>query len=170
MSQNEPDIPAEVSDSPHFANLRRRAEQAEADRDAFKAKYETARGHLVANAVELAGFKPDENGTHTGVAGLLIKEFQGSLNEDELPDKQKFLSLAEQYGVKPEAAAAASTEPSAADQLRQLQATGDEIRQLATVPEPPSDTRGQIAAAEAAGDWAKAGTLKDQLLQLRQPA
>lgn len=161
MDENE--MPEEVRDSPHFAQLRKRAEAAEADAAAWKSKAGEYRGLLVTNAVELAGFKPGEDGAFTGVAGLLVKEFQASLGDDALPSKDTFTALAEQYGVKPETAPAAASTPSAAAELQRLQAPGDALRQAATIPEPSGDLVSQIAEAEKSGDIGRSISLKQQM-------
>jgi hypothetical protein len=163
MDENEND--PNNTDSPNFALLRKQVTELTAERDGFKTKYETARSQLVNNAAELAGFKANDDGTFTGVANLLVKEFQGSLGEDDVPTRAGFLALAEQYGVKPEVAEDTTDEgPTTAQQLAALQAPGDQLRQMSRAAEPPaSDLPTQIAALEADGKWAEAGRLKRQL-------
>jgi hypothetical protein len=146
------------SDSLNFRTVREGKEAAEA-------ALADARQHLLRNAVEMAGFTPNDNGEFEGVAGLLVKEYTTMIG-DGLPSKQGFLDLANRYGVS-------ATTPSddghttseTVQQIASLQSVGDQIR-AASQP-PAATTPGlpeQIQQAQAEGDWDKARLLSHRLV------
>lgn len=156
MTDHEAEVPAEIKDSPHFAQLRSKADRLEGQLAAAQGVIGGLREVLVGNAVELAGFKPNpETGKFDGVAGLLVKEFTASITDEALPTKDAFLALADQYGVKPEGAAPPpAAEPTIAEQIAAMQQPGAALQQVGQAPAPvdPNDLDAQIRAAQAAGD------------------
>lgn len=147
-------VPDEIKDSPHFANLRRRAENAEAGLATAKEVIGGLRDVVARNAIELAGFTPNpETGEFDGVTGLLVKEFKSSLTDDTLPTKDDFLALAGQYQVTPPTAAAPTEQPTIADQIASMQQGATQLQQLGTVPSgEPGDIDSQMQAALDRGD------------------
>lgn len=126
MDEIEIDEEQVQQDSRDFAKMRKRAETAEADRDALRTQ-------LLDNAITTAGFDPN-----LGIVKRLAKEFDGDLTADA------FKAFAVAEGLAPAASTLgdekdATTRTETEQQLDKLQGQGDRLRQLSTVPEPASD-------------------------------
>lgn len=143
----------EQKDSKNFAQLRTRAEKAEARAFALETT-------VKAQAVKLAGFDPED-----GVTKLVIEKWTPEDAADFTADG--FKAHAETIGLKAPAAATDATDATTdanAQQLDQLQAQGDALRQASTQQTPVPTIEQKIAEAEAKGDWDTAGSLKTQRL------
>lgn len=142
----------EQKDSRNFAAMRTRAEQAEA-------KAQSLEKIVKDQAVQIAGFDPKDP-----MVGLVAEKWtpgDGELTADS------FKAHAESFNLKPVTSAAgeaATTETQAEQQLETLQSAGDQLRTASTQQTPEPDVKAKIAAAEAAGDWNTAGSLKTQLM------
>lgn len=129
----------------------------------------SAREQLIASAVQIAGFTPNDKGEYEGVTGLLVKEFRGSLGDTDLPNPAAFAQLAEQYGVKPASAPAPADQPPATpslqDQINALQQPGEALAAAGSAPTPPaSDIDAQMQAAHERGDVRTVLALQTQKL------
>ncbi len=155
---------ADVQKGPQWRNLEQRVTAAEADATKFKGLYESARTQLVTSAVQLAGFKPNEQGEYEGPAALVVEKFQTSLGDEDVPTADAFVEMAKKYGIAPAGGAPVDGggDPLGfANQIAAMQQGGDVLSRLGTAPI-PADLDEQIAAAEKAGDIPTSISLKQQ--------
>lgn len=142
---------------PNWRALEAKAAAAEARAAELETRVGTLRGQLVSQAVQLAGFKPGDDGAYTGPVPLLVREFEATIG-DGIPTAEAFTALAGQYGITPPQAVTTTEEqsatPSLAEQIAATQAAGNTVIQNASpaTPQPPKSIDDQIAEAEAAGN------------------
>lgn len=127
--------------------LRKQLEAAQAEIKELKTFKRTT-------AFKEAGFDPD-----SGYGKALARTFEGEPTPEAIREYAK-----NEYGWEPEQTQAAPERTEAETQREQAQGRADQVTASSTSVEPPDDLQGQIAKAEADGDWQTAGALKSQLL------
>lgn len=150
--ETQPETPATqpAQDSRDFAKMRKRAETAEAE--AASLRKQTAKA-----IAQAAGFD-----TTKPIADMAIERFCADRTPDDFT-VDAFKDFAGEVGLAPVATETESAQPDNAAQLDTLQGAADRIRADTTQPRPQKLAE-EIAAAEAAGEWDKAMSLKDQFL------
>lgn len=136
-------VDTEQTESRDFARVRTRAEEAEARAKALEAK-------LLARTIRDAGFDPA-----APIVQMIADKFDG-----DIEDATAFAAHATALGFVTTTQPAAQTNE-VEQQIDLLQSRSDQLRDLAQQKEPAS-VREQIAAAEAAGDFALARSLKNR--------
>lgn len=125
-----------------------------AERDAAVERADGLHTQLLERTIKDAGFDPA-----LGIVKRIAADFDGEL------DAEAFKTFAVAEGLTPAPVETGKTpeeEADAAAELERLESAGDRLRNISTVPTPLPELETQISAAEAAGNFELARSLKNQ--------